>query len=118
VEKRFENSIDSAAVNAPAAIQSPMDQGFSMRGARMMLIAMHVGDVLHFWALTLTTAYSVVAFIGYIGLVYASPIVDQTICASEPATDADAQKKSGAFVPFVPRRAKIQVEDQALEWAA
>jgi hypothetical protein len=89
-----------------------------MRGATMMLIAMHVGDVLHFWALTLTTAYSVVAFIGYIGLVYASPIVDQTICASEPATDADAQKKSGALVPFVPRRAKLRVEDQALGRAA
>lgn len=82
----------------------------------MMLIAMHVDD-LHFWALAFTTAYSVVAFIGYVGLVYASPIVDQTICASEPATDADAQKKRGTLLPFVPRRAKMQVEDQA-DWAA
>jgi hypothetical protein len=81
----------------------------------MMLIAMHVDDVLHFWAFTFATAYSVVAFIGYIGLVCASPIVDQTICASEPATDEDAQKKRVVLVPFVPRRAKIQVEDQALD---
>jgi hypothetical protein len=84
----------------------------------MMLIAMHVGGVLHFWALTFTTAYSVVAFVGYIGMVYASPIADQTICASEPAADADAQTKRGALVPFVSRRAKIQVEDQALDRAA
>jgi hypothetical protein len=84
----------------------------------MMLIVMHLGDVLYFWALTLTMAYSVLAFIGYICMVYASPFVDQTICASEAAADADAQKTRGALVPFVPRRAKIQVEGQALDWAA
>ena len=61
----------------------------------MMLIAMHVGGVLHFWALTFTMAYSVVAFVGYIGMVYASPIADQTICASEPV--AATLKRSGGL---------------------
>ena len=84
----------------------------------MMLIAMHVGDVLHFWALTFATAYSVLAFVGYIGMVYASPIADQTICASEPAADEEAQEKRVAVVLLVPRRAKIQVKDQTLDWAA
>ena len=83
-----------------------------------MLIAMHVADILHVWALTLTTAYGFLAFIGYIAMVHGSPIVDQIICASDTATDAGAQKKSGALVPFPPRRAAIQVEDQALDWAA
>ena len=84
----------------------------------MMLITMHVGEVLHFWALTFTTAYSVLAFVGYLGLVYASPIVDQTIRASEPAIDEDARMKRISLVPFIPRRVKIPVQDQALDWAA
>jgi hypothetical protein len=46
-----------------------------------MLITMHVGELLSFWARTLTTAYSVLAFFGYLGFVYAGPIADQK---SEP----------------------------------
>ena len=84
----------------------------------MMLITMHVGEALHFWALTFTTAYSVLAFVGYLGLVYASPIVDQTIRASEPSIDQNAQKERVVLVPFIARSAKILVQDQALDWAA
>ncbi len=84
----------------------------------MMLITMHVGEALPFWALTLMTAYSVVAFVGYLGLVYANPTVDQNIRASETAIHQDAKEMRGALVPFIPRRAKIPVEGQALEWAA
>ena len=58
-----------------------------------LLITMLVGEVLHFWALTFTTAYSVLAFFGYLGLVYASPSVDQKIRAPELAIDEDAQMK-------------------------
>ena len=83
-----------------------------------MLIAMHVGEALPFLALTLTTAYSVLAFVGYLGLVYASPTVDQNIRASETAIHEDAQEKRGALVPFIPHRAKRPAEDQALDWAA
>ena len=84
----------------------------------MMLITMHVSEALHFWALTFTTAYSVLLFVGCLSVVYASPSVDQTIRAPEPAIDEDAQKKRAALVPFIPRRAKKPVEDQALDWAA
>ena len=84
----------------------------------MMLITMHVGEALHFWALTFTTAYSVLAFVGYLGLVFASPTVDQNIRASEPAIHEDAQRKRAALTPFMPRRAKIPAEGQAIEWAA
>ena len=82
----------------------------------MMLITMHVSVALHFWALTFTTAYSVLLFVGCLAVVYASPNVNQTIRAPEPAIDEDAQKKRA--VPFIPRRAKIPAEDQALDWAA
>jgi hypothetical protein len=44
-----------------------------------MLITMHVGELLSFCARTLTTAYSVLAYFGYLGFVYASPIADQKI---------------------------------------
>ena len=84
----------------------------------MMLITMHVSEALQFWALTFTTAYSVLLFVGSLAVVYASPNVDQTIRAPEPAIDEDAQKKRAALVPFIPRRTKIPVEDQALDWAA
>ena len=83
-----------------------------------MLITMFVGEALHFWALTLTAAYSVLAFFGYLGLVYANPSVDQKIRAPELAIDEEARMKRVSLVPFIPRRAKILVEDQALDWAA
>ena len=83
-----------------------------------LLITMLVGEVLHFWALTFTTAYSVLAFFGYLGLVYASPSVDQKIRAPELAIDEDAQMKRVFLVPFTPRRAKALVHDQAVDWAA
>jgi hypothetical protein len=91
---------------------------FLSGGAITMLITMQVSEALPFWALALTTAYSVVAFVGYLGLVYASPAVNQNVLASELAIDEDAQRKRGALVQFIPRRAKIPVEGQALEWAA
>jgi hypothetical protein len=91
---------------------------FLSGGAITMLIAMHVGAALPFWAFTFTTAYSVLAFVGYLGLAYGSPTVDQNIRASEPAIHEDAQRKRGALVPFIPRRAKILVQDQALDRAA
>lgn len=84
----------------------------------MMLITMHVGEALHFWALTFTTAYSALAFFGYLGMVHASPTLDQAIRASEPAIDEDAQKNRATLVPFIPRRAKVLVQDQGLGWAA
>ena len=84
----------------------------------MILITMHVSMALHFWALTFTTAYSVLLFVGCLAVVYASPNSDETIRAPERAVDEDAQKKRAALVPFIPRRAKIPVEDQALDWAA
>ena len=84
-----------------------------------MLITMLVGEALHFWALTFATAYSVLAFAGYLGLVYASPSVDQKIIrAPEPAIDEDARMKRISLVPFIPRRAKALVHDQAVDWAA
>jgi hypothetical protein len=91
---------------------------FFRAGAITMLITMLVGEVLHFWALTFTTAYSVLAFIGYLGLVYASPSVDQKIRAPEPTIDEDARMKRISLVPFIPRRAKALVHDQAVDWAA
>jgi hypothetical protein len=87
-------------------------------GAITMLITMLVGEVLHFWAHTFTTAYSVLAFFGYLGLVYASPSVDQKVRAPEPAIDEDARMKRISVVPFVPRRAKALIHDQAVDWAA
>ena len=84
----------------------------------MILITMHVSMALHFWALTFTTAYSVLLFVGCLAVVYASPSVDQTIRAPEPAIDEDAQKKRAALVAFIPHRAKMPVEDQGLDWAA
>ena len=83
-----------------------------------MLITMLVGEVLQFWALTFTTAYSVLAFFGYLGLVYASPSVDQKIRAPELAIDEDAHMKRVSLVPFTPRRAKALVHDQAVDLAA
>ena len=84
----------------------------------MMLITMHVGEALHFWALSFTTAYTVLAFFGYLGMVYATPTVDRTIRASAPAVDEDTQRERAALVPFIPRRAKVLVQDQGLGWAA
>jgi hypothetical protein len=83
-----------------------------------MLITMFIGEVLHFWAFTFTTAYSVLAFFGYLGLVYANPSVDQKIRAPELAIDEDARMKRISLVPFIPRRAKALVQDMALDWAA
>ena len=82
----------------------------------MILITMHVSEALHFWALTFTTAYSVLLFVGCLAVVYASPNSDETIRAPERAVDEDAQKKRA--VPFIHRRANIPVEDLALDWAA
>ena len=84
----------------------------------MMLITMHVGEALHFWALSFTTAYTVLAFFGYLGMVYANPTVDRTIRASAPAVDKGAQRERAALVPFIPRRAMVLVQDQGLGWAA
>ena len=84
----------------------------------MMLITMHVDEALHFWALTFTTAYSVLAFIGCLASVYASLIVDQTIRAPEPPIDDDAQEKRVVLVLFIPHRAKKPVKDQVLDRAA
>jgi hypothetical protein len=81
-----------------------------------MLITMHVGELLSFWARTLTTAYSVLAFFGYLGFVYAGPIADQKIRTTGPAIDGDTHKKCAALVPFIPRRAtalEYQVFDKA-----
>ena len=83
-----------------------------------MLITMLVGEVLHFWALAFTTAYSVLAFFGYLGLVYANPSVGQKIRAPELAIDEDARMKRVSLVPFIPRRAKALAQDKALDWAA
>ncbi len=99
-------------------MQTPEGLRHFYRGVKMMLITMRVGEALHFWALTLTAAYSVLALVGYLGTVYASPIVDQTIRALVPAIDEDAQENRVALIPFIPRRAKILVEDQALDRAA
>ena len=71
----------------------PTCKTFFRARAIAMLITMLVGEVLHFWALTFTTAYSVLAFFGYLGLVYASPSVDQKIRAPESAIDEDARMK-------------------------
>jgi hypothetical protein len=117
-EKPFGNPIDSAAINAATAIKAPRDEDISVEGTEMILITTHVSMALHFWALTFTTAYSVLLFVGCLAVVYASPSVDQTIRAPEPAIDEDAQKKRAALVPFIPHRAKMPVEDQGLDWAA
>jgi hypothetical protein len=83
-----------------------------------MLITMHIGEALSFWALTSTTAYSVLAFVGYLGLVYAGPVVDERIRVSELAIDENVQMKRVVLVQFVPRRSKLPVHDQAVDWAA
>ncbi len=74
----------------------------------MILMTMYIGDTLYFWALTLSTAYGVLAFVGYLGMTYANPNVDEPIIASEPAPESD--ERSAALIPFLPRRANKPVQ--------
>lgn len=78
-----------------------------------MLITMYMGEALHSWALALTTAYAVLAFVGSLGVAYASPNVDEPIRTSEPALGEDAPMKQATLIPFIPRRANVNCRGSA-----